>query len=492
MPTNAPHFFNTLTRRKEPFEPLQPPRVTIYSCGPTVYDHPHLGNFRYFVWVDLLHRFLRWRGFDVTLVVNITDVDDKTIARAQQQGQPLREYTERYAESFLRGLDCLGVRPADNYPRATDHIPEMIRLVQRLLDSAHAYRAGDSVFFSVAAFAGYGALARLDPEEMQSTDRVEADEYGKRDPRDFALWKGAKPGEPSWDAPFGSGRPGWHLECSAMSMKYLGDSFDMHLGGTDLVFPHHENEIAQSEAATGKRFVRTWLHCSHLIVDGVKMSKSLGNFYTLGALIERGHDPVAIRYLLESVHYRRQLNFTFEALEQASASIARVRDLVVRARREQAELPASVPERSAALRAALEHARCRFVGALEDDLNTAGALGHVFTLVRETNTALDDDAADGDVVDAIVDWLSEIDTIWGILPASDPDKVIRFEHNGQQIVARGPTVDSDIEALILQRARARSDRDFAAADALRGQLVTAGVEVEDSVDGVRWRLRRTP
>jgi cysteinyl-tRNA synthetase len=487
----APRLYNTLNRRKEPLVPLRPPQVGIYACGPTVYNHPHLGNFRYFVWVDLLVRALRWRGFDVRLVMNITDVDDKIIAGAAVAGEPIETFAEPYIRSFMAGLEALQIEPASDYPRATRHIPEMITLVERLLDSGHAYRSGDSVFFSVASYPEYGRLARLDPDEMRSTERVVADDFGKNDPRDFALWKEAKPEEPAWEAPFGRGRPGWHLECSAMSMRYLGETFDIHAGGADLTFPHHENEIAQSRCATDGEFARMWLHCSHLVVDGVKMSKSLGNFRTLEELLREGHDPVSIRYLLSSVHYRRQLNFTADALEQASAAVQRVRDFVLRAETGGAALTPSAPERSAGLRTALETARGAFAAAIDDDLNTAGALGHLFTLVREANTAFDDETADAESLRAVVAWLREVDAIWGILPVSALTEA-KVDHAGRELVLVGPEISEELFDRVVARARARADRDFAAADALRDELRELGIEMEDTPQGARWKILGNP
>lgn len=482
----VPRFYNTSTRRKEAFEPASPPRVSVYSCGPTVYDVPHVGNYRFFVWVDLVHRYLAWRGYDVNLVMNITDIDDRTIAGAMQAGVPLRDHTEPFVDQFLGGLEALGVRPAACYPRATDHVDEMVELISRLLAKDHAYVADGNVFFRVASFASYGQLARLDPEAMRSTERVQADRLAKEDPRDFTLWKVAIPDEPSWPAPFGEGRPGWHLECSAMSMKYLGETFDLHLGGADLIFPHHENEIAQSEAATGVQFVRYWMHCSHLVVDGTKMSKSLGNFYTLRQLLEAGHDPMAIRYLLTSVHYRRPLNFTFEAIEQAAASIARLHELLARIDERSPRLPSDDPARSASLRAALEDAQREFGMAIDDDLNSAGALGHVFSLVRDVNSALDRDEADRSTLDAVTEWLADVDSLWGVLPREER-RELDIEYQGASTRASGPAVSPDIEALIVQRVQARMGRDFEASDALREQLRRLGVEVEDTPDGVRWR-----
>ena len=300
--TTTLRLYNSWTRSLEPFEPLEAQQVRIYACGPTVYDYAHIGNFRFNVWVDVLRRTLEWAGYDVTLVMNITDVDDNTIAGAVKSGATLQEYTARYTEAFFDDLGALRIEPAAHYPRATEHIDEMVELVERLIERDLAYEQDGSIYFRVGAFPDYGKLSRLDPTQLRSTGRVEGDAYDKESARDFALWKGAKEGEPAWETAIGSGRPGWHLECSAMSMKYLGTTFDIHLGGVDLMFPHHENEIAQSVGATGKPLARFWLHCSHLVVDGTKMSKSLGNQYTLRQLVDDGHDPVAIRYLLASVH----------------------------------------------------------------------------------------------------------------------------------------------------------------------------------------------
>lgn len=477
-------LYDTLVRAKRDFEPMDPPRVKIYACGPTVYDLPHIGNYRSFVWVDVLHRVLRWAGCEVELVMNITDVDDKTIAGARAAGESLSDFTGRFADAFLDGLATLRVLPAHHYPRATDHIDEMLDLVQQLVQSGHAYEAAGSVWFRVASFAEYGRLARLDPDQMQATERMAGDEHGKEDPRDFALWKAAREGEPSWPSPFGSGRPGWHLECSAMSMRYLGATFDIHTGGADLMFPHHENEIAQSEAATGQPFARTWLHCSHLVVDGSKMSKSLGNFFTLVDVLERGHDPRAIRYLLLSVHYRRQLNFTFEALEQAAAAVNRLQDLVLRLEQVAPELASDRPDPQ--LRAALAEARSGGAACLLDDLNTAGALGHVFTAVRELNTALDGDRLDGETCAAALAWLRDLDAIWAILPDAMQEIEIPLP-SGAAGKAVGPPLGEELESRILERAKARAAKDWAASDSLRDELREAGVELEDTPQGVRWK-----
>jgi len=488
MPANQVRLFNSISRRKETLEPIEPPRVGIYACGPTVYDVPHLGNFRYFVWVDVLRRYLDWRGFDVHLVMNITDVEDRTIAGANRDGISLRQYTDRYADAFQEGLRSLRIRPASCYPRATEHIGEMIQLIERLIERGHAYAADGSVYFRVDSFPQYGALARLDPDEMRSTARVEGDEFSKHDGRDFALWKAAKEGEPFWDSPFGRGRPGWHLECSAMSMKYLGSTFDMHLGGVDLLFPHHENEIAQSVGATGEPLARMWVHCSHLLIDNTKMSKSLGNFHSVRELLDQGHQAETIRYLLASVHYRRQLNFTREALEQAAAAVERLREFVERLQ-QGTDAIADQPSDEVASRL-LTVARDRVVRALDDDLNTAGALGHIFTLVRDANSALDRSEIGPGGAGRILAWLRDIDEILAVLPDTGNRVELTFEHAGRTLSAQGPRLRQKLVDLVEGRLRARADGDYAAADQLREQLLEAGVEIEDTPEGARWHQRR--
>jgi len=483
------NLYNSWTRSIEPFVPLEEGRAGIYACGPTVYDFAHIGNFRFNVWVDVLRRTLEWNGYDVTLVMNITDVDDKTIAGAARSGETLADYTARYAQAFFDDREVLRILPASLNPRATDHIEEMVELVETLIDKGLAYRQGDSVYFRVDGFEGYGKLSRLDPTQLRSTGRAQEDSYDKESVRDFALWKGAKEGEPSWETVLGDGRPGWHLECSAMSMKYLGKTFDMHLGGIDLMFPHHENEIAQSVGATGSEFARYWLHCDHLVVDGTKMSKSLGNQYNLRDLIEAGHDPVAVRYLLASVHYRKQLNFTFEALAQAKAAIGRLADLVQRLEQEMDELPeASAGDDRGEAGEALSAAQAGFAAALNDDLNTSGALGHMFSLVRATNLGLDGGRVSrGDAAD-ILAWLRDVDRIWAVLPTGEELIERQIEVDGATLVAVGPPVAEDLLDLIEARMRARAARDFATADELRDRLLDAGITVEDTPQGARWQV----
>lgn len=478
-------LYNSWSRSVEAFESLEPGRVSVYACGPTVYDYAHLGNFRFNVWVDILRRVLEWAGYEVTLVMNITDVDDKTIAGAQKAGQTLREYTERYAEAFFDDLRTLRIEPASCYPRATEHIEDMVALVEQLLERGLAYEQDGSVYFRVGAFPSYGKLTRLDAEQLRSTGRVEGDAYDKENVRDFALWKAVTNDEPCWETRLGRGRPGWHLECSAMSMKYLGNTFDIHVGGIDLMFPHHENEIAQSVGATGEGFARCWLHCAHLIVDGTKMSKSLGNQYTLRELLDAGHDPGAIRYLLASVNYRKQLNFTFEALSQAKAAVTRLNEVVLRLQASIADLPDTG---TGGAQRALQEAAGGFARALANDLNTSGALGHMFTLVKATNSLLDEASMGRGEATDILTWFREADHIWAVLPT---EELIErsVELAGSTLLAVGPPIpEQDIE-LVVTRMKARAERDFSAADELRERLLERGVVVEDTPSGTRW-LRR--
>ncbi len=459
-------LFNTLTRREEEFVPLRPGEVRLYTCGPTVYDYAHIGNFRTYLWEDLLRRVLEYRGHRVTQVMNLTDVDDKTIANACAAGLELDDYTRTFIDAFFEDLDALGIERAEHYPRATRHIPEMVALVKRLKDRGHLYESRGSLYFKIDTFPGYGRLCGLDPGCAGGRSRIESDEYDKDDPRDFAVWKMRKEGEPFWDTELGAGRPGWHLECSAMSMKYLGETFDIHTGGVDNIFPHHENEIAQSEAATGVPFVRYWLHAAHLVVDGEKMSKSKGNFHTLRALIKRGYDPRVIRYMLLSVHYRKPLNFTFEGLGQCQAALDRLDDLVDRL--EGGGFSAGGdPE---FINAASE-ARRIMGEALDDDLNTAGALAPLFDLVRDANTRLDAGRFALDDVAALRETLHFFRAVFGIEPG------------------RRAALDREVEALIKKRAEARARRDFAEADRIRKALTDRGVVLEDTPQGVRWKVR---
>ncbi len=465
-------LFNTLGRKLEPFRPLTPGEARVYICGPTVYNEVHIGNLRTFLFGDLLRRSLRYLGFKVTQVMNLTDVDDKTIQGAHKAGVSLPEYTEPFVKTFLRDLDALHMERVEHFPKATEHIPEMIALIETLIAKGHAYVTDGSVFFKIASDPRYGALSGFDLEQARQGERVASDEYGKEDVRDFGLWKAVKPGEPSWDSPWGPGRPGWHIECSAMSMKYLGETFDLHCGGVDLIFPHHENEIAQSESATDKPFVRTWLHAEHLIVDGQKMSKSLGNQYTLPDLLARGSSPRALRYLFLSVHYRQKLNFTFESLDGAMGALRRVDEMRFRLQyaAEKGEPDARLAEAGAKL-------RDDFAAGLADDLNVAVALAALFAYVKEVNVAIEEGRiGDGDR-QRVLDALKDVDQVLGVL---DP--------------AEWPTGQSEddaaeIEQRIADRNAARKNRDFAASDRIRDELAARGIVLEDTPQGTRWKRR---
>ena len=466
-------FYNTLGRSLQPFTPLEAGTVRLYTCGPTVYNHVHIGNLRTFLFEDVLRRALGYLGLEVTQVMNLTDVDDKTIAGANREGVELDAYTAPYIESFFADLDALHVERAEVYPRATEHVGDMIALVERLVASGHAYEKDGSVFFRIATDEDYGKLANVDVEQQRQGERVASDEYGKEDVRDFVLWKAAKEGEPSWPSPWGPGRPGWHIECSAMSMRYLGETFDIHSGGVDNIFPHHDNEIAQSESATDKPFARYWLHSEHLIVDGEKMSKSLGNQFTLKDLLARGVDPRALRYLFISVHYRQKLNFTFQSLDAAAAALRRVDEM--RFRLSHATQSGGADERLGQALATAEH---DFAAALADDLNLAGALAALFVLVREVNVAVEEGRlGDGDR-QRVLDLLERFDRVLGVL---DPKA-----WKAADAAPEGPS-DEDIATMVRQREDARADRDWAEADRLRDELATAGIVLEDTPQGTRWK-----
>ncbi len=458
-------FYNTLTRSVEDFEPREPGRVGFYACGPTVYGYAHIGNFRTFAWEDLLRRHLEYRGLAVHHVVNITDVEDKIIRRAAEEGVSIGEYTAEYTEAFLEDGRTLGLLPAHEYPRATEHIEEMIALIGKLEERGHTYVADGSVYFRIGSFEEYGKLVGLERDNLVAGARVDVDEYGKDDPADFVLWKGAKPGEPEWESPWGPGRPGWHLECSAMSLKYLGTTFDIHAGGIDLKFPHHENEIAQSEGATGEPFVRTWLHGAHLQVDDEKMSKSLGNIHTLRELLEDGHDARALRYLLIGTHYRKTLNFTFAALEQAKSELGRIDAMRQRLATEVAELRGEL-----AWGARVEEAREGFGAAMDDDLNISGAMGEVFRLVRDVNTGLDKGELAREDADAVEALLHELDQVVGALISDG---------------ASEPEVGAEVEEWVRLREEARKAKDWAEADRLRDAITEAGYVLDDTPQGTR-------
>jgi cysteinyl-tRNA synthetase len=472
---------NTLTGRKEPFVPLHPGEVRMYTCGPTVYDFVHIGNFRTFVFQDVLRRFLLSKGYRVVQAMNLTDVDDRIIQNAAAAGVDIREYTEKYIRAFLEDTRALNIEQPEHLVRATEHIDDMVRLIERLAEKSLTYRSDGSIYYRIAKFPGYGKLSKIDLSGIQAGARVDVDRYDKADARDFALWKAPKPGEHFWETPLGPGRPGWHIECSAMAMKYLGETLDIHTGGVDLTFPHHENEIAQSEAATGKPFVRYWLHAEHLLIESEKMSKSLGNFHTLRDLFAKGQRPSALRFLLASVPYRRQLNFTQEGLQQAASSVERLRNFVTRLKTE--KFPAGQDE---SLAPRWRRAEEDFEAGLEDDLNTAVALAAIFDLVRDVNTAIDrGEFRQGDVAPVLA-VLEKFDSIFALLTDDDAEKlrVLAFD-----ITGAGPT-DTEIEALVAQRQAARKRRDFQLADRLRRELAGRGIIVEDTRDGgVRWKRK---
>jgi cysteinyl-tRNA synthetase len=458
---------DTLRRDLVPLEPIEPGHVRIYTCGPTVYDFAHIGNFRTYVWEDLLRRTLRRLGFRVTQVMNITDVEDKIIQRMVEEGRSLDDVVEPYIAAFFEDIDTLRLERAEHYPRATEHVPEMIALAERLIAGGFTYESRGSLYFRIAAFEPYGRLSHLEARQVLSGARVDSDEYDKDDARDFVLWKSERPGEPAWDSPFGRGRPGWHLECSAMSMKYLGESFDLHTGGVDNIFPHHENEIAQSEAATARPFVRYWMHAAHLMVDGQKMSKSKGNFYTLRDLLERGHDPRAIRLLLLGTHYRTPLNFTLDALAQATSELGRLDDLTARLAREPGVAGGRDPDFERRVAAAVDE----FDRALADDLNTSGAMSAVFRLVRETHVALDRGELPEASRPALTAALAALDAVLGLLER--PEEAL----------------DAELEALIRRREEARAARQFAAADRIRDELAQRGIVLEDTPAGTVWKRK---
>jgi cysteinyl-tRNA synthetase len=464
-------LFNTLTRQKEMFTPIEEGKVRMYTCGPTVWDYAHIGNFRAFLFEDLLKRWMQYRGFKVTHVMNITDVDDKTIRGSQKQGVPLKEYTAHYTEAFFDDIKALNIKPADFYPRATEHIAEMTALIKTLMQKGYAYRGEDgSIYYDISKFPDYGKLSHINVQALKAGARVKSDEYAKEEAQDFALWKAWTPedGDVFWETELGKGRPGWHIECSAMSMRYLGETFDVHCGGVDNIFPHHENEIAQSEAATGKPFVRYWLHNEHLLVEGKKMAKRFGNFYTLRDLLAKGYDPVAIRFLLLSTHYRQQANFTFEGLDAAHSAVLRLRNFVRRL------LDADGAGSSGKVVELMAQVQAGFGGEMDDDLNVSVALAALFDFVRDVNNLLDVNAVSRSEAEAVQALMAGFDGVLGVVGKVEAEEVLPEE----------------AEALIKEREEARRMRDWTRADAIRVRLREMGVVVEDTAAGVRWRLEK--
>jgi cysteinyl-tRNA synthetase len=471
---------NTLSGKVEAFVPLRAGEVKMYTCGPTVYDYAHIGNYRTFVFQDILRRFLRLRGFKMAHVMNLTDVDDRIIAKAAAAGVGIREYTEKYVQAFFEDCQTLNIESPEHWIRATEHVDEMATLIKELQDKGYTYTTDGSIYYRIAKFPEYGKLSKIDVSGIQAGARVDNDQYEKESARDFALWKAPKKGEHFWETTIGSGRPGWHIECSAMAMKYLGETLDIHTGGIDLAFPHHENEIAQSEAATGKPFSRYWMHAEHLLVEGEKMSKSLGNFYTLRDLFAKGYKPSALRFALASVPYRKQLNFTFDGLQQATNSVERLRNFADRLK------TGKFPEgNQPGMAERIATAAKEFDEGLSDDLNTARALAAIFDLVREGNIAMDKgEFRRGDVA-AVQALLAAFDKVFAVLEDDDGAKLKALGYGGDS----GPS-DSDIEKLVAERQAARQRKDFAESDRIRKELAERGILIEDSKDGsVRWKRK---
>src|ERR1700736_4609283 len=474
-------FHNTLTDRTEPFVPLVKGEVRAYTCGPTVYDFAHIGNFRTFVFQDVLRRYLKSRGYRVIQVMNLTDVDDRIIQKAAAAGVSIREYTDKYIQAYLDDRKALNLEPPEHVARATEHIDDMVELIQRLTAKGFTYISEGSTYFRISKFPNYGKLSKIDVAGMQTGARVDMDRYDKDNARDFALWKAPKPGEHFWETSLGPGRPGWHIECSAMAMKFLGDTIDIYNGGIDLAFPHHENEIAQSEAATGKKFVRYWLHAEHLLVEGEKMSKSLGNFFTLRDLFKKGYKPSALRFALASVPYRRQLNFTFDGLQQASSSVERLRNFADRLTQGKFA-PGRHPGMAERIAKAVED----FDAGLSDDLNTAQALAAAYDLVREANIAIDKGEFRQHDVATAKQFLTNFDRLFAVLEDNDAAKLVELGY-GKDADALS---DAEIEKFVAERDAARKRRDFASSDRIRQELAERGIILEDSRDGsVRWKRK---
>jgi cysteinyl-tRNA synthetase len=466
-------FYNTLTRKKEIFKPLETGKVKMYTCGPTVYDYAHIGNFRAFLFEDLLKRWLMRRGFKVTHIMNLTDIDDKTIKGSQKQKVPLRQFTDFYVKAFFEDIKALNILAADVYPRATDFVSEMVALIKTLMIKGIAYKGDDgSIYYAVSKFPNYGKLSKIKVDELKAGARVSQDEYDKEQAQDFALWKAWTPedGDVFWQTELGKGRPGWHIECSAMSMKYLGDTFDIHCGGVDNMFPHHENEIAQSEAATGKKFVDYWLHNEHLLVEGKKMAKRLGNYYTLRDLLAKGYDPIAIRYLLMSTHYRQQFNFTFEGLDSAKGAVDRLRNFVRRLHDVKGDKDSKGKVET--LTSKLE--AC-FGGSMDEDLDIGTALASLFDFVREINNLLDANMISKSEATEVGGLIMLLDEVLGVIGKVEGEEALT----------------SDIDAMVQKREAARKSKNWKEADEIRSELKAIGIVLEDTAQGVRWHKKKT-
>jgi cysteinyl-tRNA synthetase len=459
-------FRNSLTRTKQEFHPIEPGKVRMYTCGPTVYDYAHIGNYRAYTFEDLLRRYLRYRGYQVTQVMNLTDVDDKTIRDSRAAGITLKEHTAKFIKAFFEDLDALRIERAEHYPAATDHIPEMVALIKKLIDKGLAYQAEGNWYYNISKFPNYGKLANIDRSGMKAGARVASDEYEKESVSDFALWKAwdETDGDVYWETELGKGRPGWHIECSAMSSRYLGNHFDIHTGGVDNMFPHHENEIAQSEGANDETFVNYWMHCEYLIVEGRKMSKSLGNYYTLKDLVDKEYSPLAVRYQLLATHYRQQLNFTLDGLDQAAKALERYNDFITNL----ADCPGG--ESSGEAEAIIARVLTDFEAWMDDDLNISGALGAVFDYIRDINRLRAENKLSAGERDKALDTIRRI------------DKVLDFQ-------IRSEALDSEIEQLIAKRTEARKKKDFATSDRIRDELLAMGIVLEDTPQGVKWKRK---
>jgi cysteinyl-tRNA synthetase len=466
------HFFNTLSREKERFLPIEKGKVKMYTCGPTVYDYAHIGNFRAFLFEDILRRWLEYRGFQVTQVMNLTDVDDRTIAASKKEGIPLKEHTEKYVKAFFEDLDTLNIQRASIYPRATEHVPEMVALIKKLMEKGYGYKGEDgSIYYKIAKFKDYGQLSKFKVTELKAGARVKVDEYDKEAAQDFALWKAWDEGDGDvfWETEIGKGRPGWHIECSAMSMKYLGETLDIHTGGVDNMFPHHENEIAQSEAATGKKFVNYWMHCEHLLVEGKRMGKRFGNYYTVQDLTRKlKHDPRAVRYLLISTHYRQQFNFTFEGLEAAKNAVERLVNFMYRL------LDAEGKGSGEEFEQLMTQVRNGFEGAMDDDLNIGVALAVLFDFVRDVNSLIDAGKLSKSEAMGVYRLMLGFDKVLGVIGEVMKEEKLPIE----------------AEELIHQREEARRAKDWKKADEIRQLLKSMGIIVEDTAEGVKWRVEK--
>ena len=465
-------LFNTLTRKKEVFKPIKDKEVKMYTCGPTVYDFAHIGNFRTYVWQDILKRWLIYKGYKVKHVMNLTDVDDKTIRGARKEGISLKEYTKKYIQAFFEDSKTLNIIPADVYPKATEHIQDMVKLIKILIQKGYAYRGEDgSIYYDISKFKDYGKLSKMKIKELKPGARVKADSYTKEEAYDFALWKAWNPedGNVFWETEIGKGRPGWHIECSTMVMKYLGETIDIHTGGVDLIFPHHENEIAQSEAATGKKFVNYWLHAEHLLVEGRKMSKSLGNFYTLRDLLKKGYDPKAIRYVLLSTHYKQQLNFTFESLEAAKNTVDKLFNFIFRLK----EIKEG--KNNPKIKEMIDKTRQKFEGAMDDNLKINLALASMFDFINKVNKLMDEKKISKENADDTIKLILDFDRILGL----NLEEALKEEE-----------IPEEIEKLIKKREEARKRKDWKTADEIREKIKSLGYTLEDTPKGVKCRKIR--